>query len=405
MPEVFMPVLRTLLALLVCASVGLPDELRTLSGQKHTGQLVSVTDKQMEFKTATDTVKVPVAQVLDVKLNPVKGLAADTRRIDFELTDGSVLHCKPDGFTAKGTKVELTLLSGQVLKLGIKDIGYFLRDAQDAGIQKRFRTILRKKVKSDRILGLVGDKEAKKGELNALNVTIGDADAEGKTIAYRTEEGEKATANLKRVYGMIFYRPNPNALPTVCQLQDTDGNLLMANKVAALDGAYKITTVAGATINYEKAAVAQLDYNINKLNYLSDLEPIKVVEKSISGLITRYRKDKNLDNDAIRIKGKTYAKGISMHAYTELEYDLKGKYKELRFTLGVDDQVGGNSKAVVTVTCDGTKVFTQEVNRAKEPKEVVVKVKDVESLKITVSSNNILDLHDHATLADAKVSQ
>jgi hypothetical protein len=400
-----MPFLRSLLAMLVCTSFGLADELRTLAGEKLTGQLVSVTAKEMEFKTPTDTVKMPVAKVLDVTLNPVKPLATDTKRTDFELTDGSVLHCKPDGFTIKGTKVALTLLTGQSLKVELKDIDHYLREAQDPAVQKQFATIMKRKAKNDRILRLVIDEETKKRDLNVLTVTIGDADAKGETIQYRTLGGEKKKAQLSKVDGMIFFRPNPNELPTICQVFDTDGNQLMANKLSAENGSYKITTVTGAALTYEKAGLARLDYNINKLNYLSDLAPVDVTERSGSGLITRYRKDKNLDNDAIRMKGKTYAKGLSMHAYTELKYDLKRKYKEFRFTLGVDDQIPGNSKALVTIVCDGVKVFSQQVNRTKDPKDVVIKVKGVKDLEITVSSDNVLDLHDHATLADAKVTQ
>src|SRR5262245_9088935 len=140
-----MPVLRSFLALLVCASFGLGDEIRTLTGQKLTGQLVSLTEKQVEFKTAYETAKLPVDQVLDVTLQPVKALGSDTKRTDFELTDGSLLHCKGTNFTIKGTKVELTLLSGQVVKLNLKDISYMLRDAQNKDLQTQFRALMRKK--------------------------------------------------------------------------------------------------------------------------------------------------------------------------------------------------------------------------------------------------------------------
>ena len=46
-----------------------------------------------------------------------------------------------------------------------------------------------------------------------------------------------------------------------------------------------------------------------------------------------------------------------------------------------------------------------EVATAKSPKEIALNVKDVTTLRIVVSSRNFLDLHDHATLADARVSQ
>ncbi len=71
----------------------------------------------------------------------------------------------------------------------------------------------------------------------------------------------------------------------------------------------------------KRETVARLDFNIGKLTFLSDLEPAKVVERSGIGLITHYRKDANLDGEPILLE-KQHAKGLSLHAHTELSYQL-----------------------------------------------------------------------------------
>jgi hypothetical protein len=395
-----MPVVRTLLALLLCASVSLGADLRLLSGKTITGQLVSANEKEVEFSTAAGSVITPLPQVLDVILQPSRPVAPEVKRIDFELTDGTVLRAKPEGFVVKGNNVELTLLSGQTVKMQLKDIAHCLRDAQDAKLQEKWKGILKGKKKTDWVVLL-----NQKGEPDALDGTFGDPDEKGETIKFKIADGKTINLRLAKIHGMIFYRPDPNPVPTVCQVYDTGGNVLLASKVTADNAGFKVALVCGPKLEYDKAALTRLDYNIGKLNFLSDLEPVKVVEKSRSGLITRYRKDRNLDDNPIRIDGETFAKGVSLHAYTELEYDLNGKYKEFRAVLGVDDQVGGNSKALVTVECDDTKVFSKEITRKTTIKDFVIKVKDVSKLRIIVSSNNILDLHDHVTFANAKVSQ
>ena len=63
-----------------------------------------------------------------------------------------------------------------------------------------------------------------------------------------------------------------------------------------------------------------------------------------------------------------------------------------------------DSKPLVTIYCDGDKRFSQVVT-AKGTQPVALNVKDVTTLRIVVSSRNLLDLHDHVTLADARVSQ
>jgi hypothetical protein len=402
-PRLAMPVLRAVLALVVCASLGRAGELRTLAGKTINGQLVSAGDQAVEFSTATGTIRVPAPQVLDVRLQADKPVP-DVPRIDCELTDGTILRCKPEGLTIKGTSAELTLLSGFAVKVGLKDIAYFLRDAQKGPLRSKFQEILKKKVKSDRLLVLKGDKDAKKPDLDFILGTLAEADAQGERIQFRYPDGKTFKPRLARLQGLIFFRPNPELAQTVCQVHDNTGNLLMANKLNTDSAGFKVTTATGARIDLDKLAVTRLDYNINKLNFLSDLDPAEVTERSGSGLITRYRKDRNLDNDPIRIRGKAYPKGLSMHAYTELKYDLGGKYKEFSAVLGVDDQVAGNTHAQVTVECDGVKVFSQEIDR-KTIKKLVLKVKDVQQLVLTVSSKNLLDLHDHVTFADAKVSQ
>ncbi len=394
-----MPVLRTLLVLLVFNSFGFGAELRTLAGKTLTGQVVAVSDKEVEIATATGTEKVPVAQVLDVVLQPARPVPPDAKRCDFELTDGSRVHVKPDGITLKGKTVELALLTGQTIKVELKYLANYIKDAQDPKVQAEWKTILRRKVKTDRVVIL------REGKPITLDGTFGEsADDKGEAISFKLVNGKTLNLDLSKVYGMVFYRPEANPTTTLCQLYDLGGNHLVAHKLVVDGAGFKVTTVTGAELQYDKTAVARLDYYIGKLNFLSDLEPAKVVERSGSGLVTRYRKDHNLDDGPIRIDGKTYPKGLALHAYTELEYDLGGKYKELTAVLGVDDEVGGDSKALVTIECDDTKVFSQEVNR-KTVKPLILKVKDVNKLRIVVSSRNVLDLHDHVTLANAKVSQ
>jgi hypothetical protein len=145
---------------------------------------------------------------------------------------------------------------------------------------------------------------------------------------------------------------------------------------------------------------------MGKLTYLSALTPSKVVEKSGVGLPIAYRKDKNLDGEPIVLGDKAFPKGLSMHAYTQLEYNLGGKYKEFKAFLAVDPRVGSESKARVTIEADNQQLHSEEVTTATPLRQLTLTLpKKAGRLRITVSSSNILDLHDHVTLADAKVSQ
>ena len=99
-------------------------------------------------------------------------------------------------------------------------------------------------------------------------------------------------------------------------------------------------TTRGAASRSTIAAtlVSRLDYSKGKLTYLSDLEPAKVVGSSDRGTHRRTtaatrtsttRRPASAGRPESRI-----AKGLALHAHTELEYDLKGEYREFKAVAG-----------------------------------------------------------------------
>jgi hypothetical protein len=391
-----MPVLRTLLVFLVCISLGRAAEIRTLSGQVIKGDIVRVNDKEIVLRTDAGDVATPLAQVLLLDLKkPVAGPPKDGEYTDVRLLDDTLLHCSK--VVLKKSDAELTLLTGQNLKIPQKKVYWILRDAQDAQLRKQWDELLAQKSKRDRVVAL------RAGGLNPIEGTLGDADDKGETIRFRLESGKTIDAKLDSLKGLIFYQEPPETA-SVCQVIDTQGDVWVASKVDFDAKGFHITTPAGLTVTLEEKLLAKLDYNLGKLTYLSDLTPVKVTERSLSGLVTHYRRDVNLDGEPIVLDNRAYGKGLSLHAHTELEYDLGGKYKEFRGVVGIDPRVGGDSQPRVTIECDGAKVFSEVIN-AKAPRPLAVNVRNASRLRITVSSQNPLDLHDHATIAEARVSQ
>jgi hypothetical protein len=374
----------------------LADELRTLGGKTVTGTLAGIDASEITLKTDAGPVATPLSQVLGLDLRKTKEIPAGVRFTDVRLLDDSVLHCQ--SVTFKGNDVDVTLLSGAQVKLPISFLAWIVQDAQNVSLRKKFDEVLAQKSRRDRIVIL------RDMELNALEGTLGDVDAKGTSIDFRRDGADAIAVLFERVHGLIFYRTEVSKQEPLCRVYDIDGNSLVAVKLAVADtDSVVLTTSFDAKVSLKKDTLARLDFNIGKLTFLSDMEPVKVVERSGIGLVTPYRKDANLDGEPILLE-KQHAKGLSMHAHTELSYNLAGKYKEFKARLGVDIRTGNDSHALVTVYCDGEKRFSEVVS-PKGERDIALSVKDVSTLRIVVSSRNILDLHDHATLADARVSQ
>jgi hypothetical protein len=397
-----MPIFRSLLFLLVSSSLaGAADtaKLRTLAGQTREGELISVSEKEIVLRTGGNAVPTPIVEVLDLDLRSVSGSTLDGKHTDFELTDGSTLHASE--FTLKGKEFTLKLLGGQDLNVPLAAVAWVLSDAQDAKIREEWQNQLKKKGNAD-LVGLQGAE----GKINYIKGTFGAGADDGKSIDFESISGAKRPLALARIQAMSFVRALDADLPAaVCKVYDTSRNVLLAANVVLTEPGFTVTTPAGVKLTLGRTMVARLDYSQGKLTYLSDLEPVKVVETSNVDRVDRYRRDKNLDGGPLRIGKEVFAKGLALHARAELVYDLGGQYKEFKSVLGIDPQVGGDGKVRVAIEGDGRELFAGEVQRKDERRPLDLPVKNVKQLRILVSSADLLDLGSHVNLADAKVTK
>jgi hypothetical protein len=378
-------------------------DLRTLSGKTIKGEVIAISDKEISLRSDKEVMTTPLHDVLALDLRAVRQVLPSAKRTEVRLLDESLLHCSDIAF--KGNQVTLRLLGGQEIVLPLASIVSIFRDAQDPQLHRDWEKIVASRQKRDRAVLVRG------GELNEVDGTFGDVDPDGKKIQFRVENGKIIPAALENLRGMIFYRTAGTPEAPVCLVYDTDGNTLAATKVALEAGKFTVATAAGVRVAYETQALARLDYNMGKLTYLSDMEAARVVEKLFGDPLAHFRRDANLDGQPILLAGHHHAKGLALHAHTELEYNLQGKYKNFKAILGVDSRADAESqslvRALVTIECDGEKRFSKVVT-AKTVEPIALNVRDVSRLRIIVQSadaGNVLNSYDYVAVADARVSQ
>src|SRR5262249_40355560 len=142
----------------------------------------------------------------------------------------------------------------------------------------------------------------------------------------------------------------------VCLVYDVQGNTLAAVKVAYKGAAFTVTTPGGLEIQLNQENVARFDYNMGKLTYLSGIRPSKLNAKAyVGGRLSLFCEDMGLDGKGsqIMLEGRPYPKGLSIHATTEVEYSLGGKYKQFKALVGVGDRLKVPSSARLTIRADG----------------------------------------------------
>jgi len=423
-----MPVCRTLLVLLVCASVGWGAELLTLKGEVIKGEVAGISDKEVVLSQGGKEVATPVSQVLQLDFGrPVGKLPGDAQYTDVELTDGTLLHCS--ACAIKGKEVEMTLLAGPTVKVPLSTLANLLNNAQKEKYRREWTERLSKKRRHDVLVRLlkprarVRQEEPREGEprkeedaepiIAGIEGTLGEGDESGQAITFTAEVGDQKITRsyaLARLHGLIFERgPDPKATPVVCRLYDTYRDLVMVSAAASTPAGLTVTTPAGARIEYPAALVARMDYSKGKLTFLSDLQAQVVEHPPFPDVEPEHpRRDRNLKGDPLRLGSQAFVKGLAVPAYAELEYDLGGEYREFKAVVGVDDVGKREDPVPLRIEGDGRELYSGTFSRREKKRdhEVILNIKDVQKLRIIVGSDHPLeDAEKHLELCDAKVSK
>ncbi len=386
------------LLIFALAGLAMPQELRTVAGTTLKGPVVAIDGSDITIATADKgPVKTPLQQVLALDWRPAAPIS-EPKFLEVRFLDDSSILCKSIKYEAK--EVELAVLGGATLKFPLSQIAAVQRDAQETALKRQFEKHLHTKSRRDRVLIL------RDGELNPLEGTFGAIDETKQTIAFEREVGGSIALPLEKLAGLIFFRNELPSEPGICRVIDVEGSILLAAKLELVGSVLNVKTTFGTTVPLIAGRVSKLDFNLGRLNYLSDLAPSKIVDSPWLGGLSGLRKDAGLEGGPIMLADRQYPKGLSMYANGEVEFSLAGKYKELRAIAGADPRLAeeGFGATTVSIYCDGKLEWSKEIS-VKTPIPVQINVKDVQTLRIVVRGKDATGFTAHATLADARVSQ
>jgi hypothetical protein len=318
--------------------------------------------------------------------------------LEVQLTDGTQLKCQV--FALRGKNAEVRLFNGMTLQFPAAYLHHVLGEAQNDKNRAEFEQWAAKRLGQD----VLRFQSNKGDDIVTLEVFIGDADEKGETLQFKYE-GETRAMSFQRVRGLIYSRKPDEKMPaTLCQVYDAFENVFPAGKVQSTAEGYQLTTPAGLKVELGRPLVQRFDFSLGKIQYLSDMKPLRVDETPILADLWRYRRDKNLEGGPLALGRKTYSKGLAVHSRTVLEYDVKG-FNLFRCVLGIDDLVTGPAHAVVRIDGDGKELFNAAVTSKDKPREVELKLDGVSRLRLTVDYGEDLDLGDHVLFADARITK
>jgi len=111
------------------------------------------------------------------------------------------------------------------------------------------------------------------------------------------------------------------------------------------------------------------------------------------------------DGHPLTIRGGTYAKGLGVHAASDISYALNGAYKTFLADVGVDDETNGQGSVVFQVWVDGVKLYDSGlVTGTTAVKSVSVDVTGKTTLRLVVTDGGNNNAFDHADWANARLT-
>jgi NPCBM/NEW2 domain len=382
-------------------------ELSLVTGGSLKQDVVTITDKEVTYVVGGKNETRPITDILKIDFREAKTLPPVYA--DLELTDGTVLHCSK--WLVKKKQVELTLLNGVTLTVPLESLSNVLNNAQVETNRKDWSTRLANKRTSDVLVRVY------KGSIQGLPCTLGEGNEAGDKIELAAKVGDEVKTvqrALADIHGLIFRRTlDPTAPPVTCKVLDTTLDVVLVSGLAFDGKTLTVSTPAGAKLTFPADEVVRIDYTKGRYEYLSDLEPKLTtrsnVEDGYQAIQQHVYKDASFKQGRkqIQVGGTSYSKGLILRPYTEMEFDLKGEYRDFSAVVGLEDDVGSVGPVVLTVEADGALLatFTFKPDDKKRFQIVQKNVKDVQRLRIVVKSGDLFELGKHVVLADVRVSK
>ncbi len=207
-----------------------------------------------------------------------------------------------------------------------------------------------------------------------------------------------------KVYGFVLAHKSERLDHTgQCLVHLKDGSSLWATVKGMENGRLALRVGDKLELARPWDAVCRLDVRSSRCAFLSDLDPIEVVQEPLVTYAGPWRRDRNVLGQPLTLGKAVYEKGLGVHSRCRLSYALDGKFDLFAATVGIDASTGGKGDCVFVVLADGKELFRKPMRGADAAADVRVKVAGAQRLTLLVDWGDDLDLADRADWCDARV--
>lgn len=399
--------LNSVLVTIALLAAGPQVEVQTTDQQTVQASLIKADETGLSLRAEGQERDLPLAALLRVTVPAAASLRPEKYNTLVELIDHSLLAAT-DYQTAGGT-AQVVLVGGATVQVPtrlIRAVRFQAAGERDDKLNQQWAEILGTKAAGDMLV------VRKKGALDYLEGVIKDL---GKESLEFELDREPIQVKRVKVEGLVYYHAAGEPLPEAAvEVAMAGGTRLAARTARLAEDQWKIATAAGLDLSLPVGQVSELDYSAGKLRYLSDLEPelaqytpLFPPKEPLASLdeLLRPRRDMGLEQNPLKLDGKTYKKGLAVHSRSRVVYRLPGQFQHFQATVGIDDSVRDAGNAVLEIKADGKSLWRGTLRGTEPAQRLDLPIAGAGRLEIVVDFGDDLDIADHVDLCDAKVTR
>lgn len=374
--------------------------LITIDGTQASGDWLGASeDGYIQIKTGEQTIKFPMYDVARVRFDHVKKVDASHKdeKVIFHLADGGRLIGLFVGGGEESVLCDSVL--GEKLSLPFDRLaGIQLVDRQNfSRAYELFVEALSERLPGKDTLITRSDDDAKslRGRLTRVDPVQCSFMLGDHTRNVQTE----------KLFGLVFATGVSNLQNDRLRISLADGSNMTGQCVRADQDNIVLNLSIGKTLEIPIKHLASLDYNSERVVYIGDIDYAEYQSRGRLHRSWPVRLNQNVAGGKISIGGQSFTKGIGCHSYSEIKYNLDGKYESFVSTIGIDDVVRPRGCVVFRVLGDDQKVlYESDLLRGTDaPRNIIVDVQRQKEMTLVVDFGDELDLSDYSDWAAARL--
>lgn len=168
------------------------------------------------------------------------------------------------------------------------------------------------------------------------------------------------TIPLTRVNYIILggAAPLPKAPAMAAVIEFINGATLRTPKFQWSEGKLSLVDPAGKTLAVSIDQIARVDIVGGTAVWLTDLAPLSIKQASWIGDNRRFRDNRCVTGQPLRVDGHVFSHGLGVHVDCTLTYKIGGAYKYFMVRPAMDDSAGSYGRTNVFILADGKVVYS-----------------------------------------------